>query len=248
MENAQLTRFIERYLDSNMQPSEFKWFEKELDGNLWLQEELDLRRKTNEYAGNSDAIDFRQKLMKVEDNHRSRGPISKAVSSKPAYYAAVILGIIIISGIFIIRDLSDNTEKLITENTIYSPPMNPRSATLVNSQLYMTALDLYKQQDFEQAVIWFEKILDAETTEGAEYNYMFGFSNMKIERYGPAINSFTKVIDHSDNMYLNDAQWYLAVCYYRTNDKAKLIPLLETIASSESIHKKPARKLLRNTR
>ncbi|MEZ5010220.1 MAG: hypothetical protein R2744_00550 [Bacteroidales bacterium] len=60
MEKIEFTRFIERYLEGKMQPAEKSWFEKELDGNLWLRKELELRQKTDKIVANSSAMDFRK--------------------------------------------------------------------------------------------------------------------------------------------------------------------------------------------
>ncbi|MEZ4999489.1 MAG: hypothetical protein R2727_01995 [Bacteroidales bacterium] len=85
-----------------MQPAEKSWFEKELDGNLWLRKELELRQKTDKIVANSSAMDFRKKLMEAEQRHRSSGSVARVFGTVPAQYAAFFIGILLISSMFLL--------------------------------------------------------------------------------------------------------------------------------------------------
>jgi len=225
-----------------MEPSELKWFEKELDGNLWLQEELELRRKTNEFIRNSGAMEFREKLMKAEARQRSRTVMQKAVSSKAIYYAAAILGVIVISGVLLIKGLNTDPKQLMNKYTVVSSVSATRSSETGTNEFYDKAIEFYNEQDFENAALCFEKIVD---NNEIEIVFRYGVSNMKTERHQKAINSFSKVVEHNDNLYIEDAEWYLGLCYYNINETEKAKTILEGIAASDSRYRKPAKKLAR---
>ncbi len=78
-----------------------------------------------------------------------------------------------------------------------------------------------------------------------ESTMLYGVSNYEEENYPEAKQSFTKVIDNNNNLFLEDAQWYLALCYLKTDEKEKAIDQLNFIKKSESIYRDDARKILR---
>jgi thioredoxin-like negative regulator of GroEL len=54
-----------------------------------------------------------------------------------------------------------------------------------------------------------------------------------------------KVIDDNDNLFLEDAEWYLALCYLKTQEPEKAADVLDQIKRSESIYKKDAARIMR---
>jgi trehalose-6-phosphatase len=73
----------------------------------------------------------------------------------------------------------------------------------------------------------------------------YGVSNFEEKNYPIAEKSFAEVVDNNDNLYIEDAQWYLALCYVQTDEQSKAVQQLEMIRNSESFYKKEARKVLR---
>ena len=72
-----------------------------------------------------------------------------------------------------------------------------------------------------------------------------GISNFEIQNYPEATNSFRKVINNNNNLYIDHAQWYLALCYIRTGDQVKAKEQLIEVEKSGSIYRKDARKILK---
>ncbi len=74
---------------------------------------------------------------------------------------------------------------------------------------------------------------------------MSGVSNMELSQYKMASGSFKKVLDHNDNLFIEDAQWYLGFCYLKTENTNKAIDQFTKIAISTSSRKEKARKILK---
>ncbi len=246
MEKIEFTRFIERYLEGKMQSSEKQWFEKEIEGNLWLQKELELRRKADKIVSNLGAIDLRSKLMEVETRHKDISRVEKAVKKIPVNYAALFLGLILISTLLI---LSGNSFDIgaFTDSAVdaYSVNTTSRSDSPVYPAELMTGMQLYSNDDFGLARTEFAKIPDnSENT--IQSKYLLGLSNMQLKEYSEAVKSFTQVIDHNDNMFLEDSEYYLGLCYYNLEDMNKAKIVMEGIISSENRFRKDAKKILKN--
>jgi len=67
------------------------------------------------------------------------------------------------------------------------------------------------------------------------------YQNNQTEK---AIQTLQKVVEHSSEVYKQDANWYLALCYLRQNESPKAKPLLEELKQN-SDYKKDAKAILK---
>jgi len=246
MEKIEFTRFIERYLENKMQTSEQRWFEKELHGNLWLRKELDLRRKTDSFIKNTEAMEFRRKLVQAENLYKKTKPVKRAFTSITAQYAAIFIGLVIISSFIFIfskgKDPSRLAEKYVAN---YEPGTVSRASSSESNFEYTTALDFFSKGDYENAIFWFEKVAGVNESGVITADFMLGVTNMKVEKYQEAILPLTNVVENRDNLYVEDANWFLGLCYLNTENIEKTVKVMTEIAQSESIYCKDASKILR---
>jgi len=225
-----------------MHGAEKKWFEAELKGNPGLKKELELRRKVNIYIDNQDAIDFRKTLMNAEARHRKATAKRKVAARQVIQYAAIFAGLILIGtiSIYVLRNNSaqDNTVKYLQE---YSPLTTTRAVTSSLDNAYNKATEYYKSGNYTEAIKWFNMVIDADM----QVEFLKGFSHMQIKQYTEAIGSFNKVVKDNDNLFIEDATFYLGVCYVQIGQENRARQMLEGVVNSENRHKKEARKILK---
>ncbi|NLA49234.1 MAG: hypothetical protein GX876_07185, partial [Bacteroidales bacterium] len=58
----------------------------------------------------------------------------------------------------------------------------------------------------------------------------------------------TKVMDDRDNLFFEDAQWYLSLCYLKTSEKDKAVNTLKAVKESGSVYSRNAGKILKKIR
>ena len=245
MKTNDFSYFIERYISNEMGVDEKKWFEKELDGNPALENELVLRRKTDSIIKNNDIMDLRAKLKSIEKSRESVKTVHKPARPKLAKYAATVGGVLIISSILLISNRDLNKEALY--NRYYSPYESvsaTRSLTPIASSLYTEAINYYNNEDYKKAAESLEELLSNDQGN-MEYRFQLANSYMSMESYPEAGRSYLKVIADNNNLFIEDAQWYLGLCYVMTNDTEKAIKQMSLIAASESHYKSEAKKILR---
>jgi len=69
---------------------------------------------------------------------------------------------------------------------------------------------------------------------------------MEIKQHQKASESFTKVIDQNDNLYIQQAEWLLAGCLLAMDETDQARRKLASIASSSNhYYKKDAAKILK---
>jgi tetratricopeptide (TPR) repeat protein len=245
MKTIDFSYFIERYIANEMNEAEKEWFLKELDGNPGLREEVALRERTDKVLKSHDIIQLRNKLSEIEKSRKIRIPAKTTGKRLPIAIAAALAGLIIISSIafFGTRHLT-NDEIISQYYKSYDGVSISRSSRSTASNDYSTGLEYYNIHDYQNAAFYFSKVLNVDP-ENMESTMFYGTSSFEVNNYPEAQRSFAKVIDNNNNLFMEDAEWYLALCFVRTNDIKKASEELKAIKNSRSIYSRNAAKILR---
>jgi tetratricopeptide (TPR) repeat protein len=245
MKTIDFSYFIERYIDGEMSESEKLWFRKEMDGNPGLRDEIELRRKTDEVLRRTDIINLREKLVNIE-YHVKSAKLHHSPWNEILRYAAIIAGVAVLAGglLLIPRQKLDNDEIMEKYYSPYEPPSSSRSGSIAKNADYNLALEYYKVKDYQDAAVYFSKVVESEPGNMNSW-LLNGISNFEISNYPEAKISFKTVVEDNNNLYVDHAQWYLALCNIKTGELKKAKELLLAIENSESIHSKDARKVLK---
>jgi tetratricopeptide (TPR) repeat protein len=206
---------------------------------------LILRRKTESIIKNSDIMDLRAKLNTIEKSRAASKVVRKSKQPQMLSYAAVFVGLLLIGSIIFSPGKDMSKEAIYNKYyKSYESVSATRSATPEVSSLYSEAIIYYNNRDYEKAAQSLEQLLS--TDQGnMEYRFQLANSYMGMQSYPEAGKSYLKVVEDNNNLYIEDAQWYLGLCYIMTNDNDKAKNQLELIAASESRYQKESKKLLR---
>jgi tetratricopeptide (TPR) repeat protein len=244
MKTIDFSYFIERYNAGEMDEAEKQWFRKELSGNEKLRMEVELRKKTDNILKNQDILNLRNKLNAIEKQREVSIPVKKP--GRPLIkYAAVIAALVIIGSLALLSNKKMNSDEIISRYyKPYETAAASRSAEVVRNSDYNLALEYYDIHDYRNAAIYFNKVIESEPGN-MQSTLLNGISNFESHNYPAAKNSFSKVIEDDDNLYIDHAQWYLTMCYIITDEKEKAVKQLSMIENSNTIYRKDARKVLR---
>jgi predicted Zn-dependent protease len=246
MKTIDFSYFIERYNAGEMSDAEKQWFLKELKGNEKLRQEVALRRRTDEILNNQNVISLRNKLSSIE---KKRKEAEKTVPNKrkTVYirYAAAIAALVIIGSLALFQGKNLKSEDILNRYyKAYEPPTGQRSAKSGTDADFTLALEFYNTHDYDKAAVLFNKVLENKPND-MQTLLLQGVSNFEEKRYPEAKQSFGKVIDDKDNLYIDQAQWYLALCYLKTNETDKAKQLFRIIGKEDGIYKNDASKILK---
>ena len=247
MKTIDFSYFIERFISGEMNEAERIWFQKELENNEKLRNEVEMRKKTDIILRRHKVIELRNKLSEIEKKRAAEKPVKNPAKRISLRYAAVITGFILVGSITLYyfngKSLT-NDEILDRFYTSYEVTTPSRSQQAILNSDYSTAIEYYNIHDYRNAALYFSKVLETDP-KYMESTMLNGVANFEVKNYPEAKSSFIKVIDNDNNLFLEDAQWYLALCYLRTNDNNKAVDQLSTIIRSESIYRSDAKRILR---
>jgi tetratricopeptide (TPR) repeat protein len=246
MKTIDFSYFIERYNAGEMDDAEKQWFTKELKDNEKLRKEVELRNSTDAILRNQDLMNLRNKLSAIEKRREEANPVRRSGRAINIKYAAAIAGFILIGSIalFSHRKMS-NDEIMDRYYKPYVATTSTRSEEVVKNRDYKLALEYYNIHDYRNAAMYFTKVLKNEPGN-MHSELLNGISNFEIQNYPEAEGSLSKVISDNNNYYIDHAQWYLALCYIRTDEMPKAIEQLAIIEKSKTIYRKDAKKILRS--
>ena len=245
---------IQKYLDEELSEKEMIQFEQDLEANPDLLADLNLFQEVDEAIADTDVLDFRAQLSDLRNkNHRSDTGKYFPRFTRPWHYAAsaaiallVAIGLATILG----RPLSNKD--------LFKKYMKPYELVLTNRTqeansskdaareelLMQQASKFYLMEDYEQAIFYYEKVLELNSGK-MDASLYSGIAYMETEQYNEAGLKFNRVIEHHDNMFFEKAEWYLGLCYLATNEDDRARRQFARIASSNSFYKEEALKILR---
>lgn len=247
MKTIDFSYFIERYNAGEMNEAEKSWFRKELAENKKLREEVDLRHKTDMVLKNQNVLQLRTKLSEIEKRKAAEVPGSNNRKHQTLRYAAAIAGFILIGSLALFKGRNMKTDEVLDKyHQAYEVPSGSasRSIEAVSNSDYTTAVEYYNVRDYQNAALYFSRVLK-DDPKYMESTMLHGISNYEDENYPVAEQSFRKVVYDNNNLFIEDAQLYLALCYIRTDEKEKAIDQLNLIRNSGSLYRKEAGKILR---
>lgn len=248
MNTKNVNNSIENYLSGLADKTEEKWLLEEMERDPALAREVRLRRRTDEILSDREILTLRNKLGVIEMKKRSAGNMRKNALKTAKYAAAIALVAILSTAMYFVINPGASPGKLYSASyERYESPGAARSAVSLGNTLMENAIASYSAREYDRAIGFLELIINNEQ-DNMESVFMHGMANMEVHNYPVASGSFTRVMEHNDNLYLEDAAWYLGLCYMMTDNQEKATRQFETIAASKSRYSKKAARLARKLR
>lgn len=248
METIDYSYFIERFISGEMSEAEKTWFKKELEGNVGLQEELEIRKKAEMVLKNNDIIKLRNKLAEIERKRAATVSTRNAGRQFGLKYAAAVAGLLTIGSFIYFNSRNLPKEEIMARYyKPYETVSAPRSLQGETHGDFSIAMEYYIVRDYKNAALYFSKVLTTDP-KYIESTMHFGVSKYEEKDYPEAQRLFNTVINDNNNLFIEDARWYLALCYIQTDETDKAVYQLKLIKKSESIYRKNAARVLRRLR
>lgn len=239
---------IEKYIDGELKDDEIIKIENLLLMDPEMKSDYNLSLEINNSILEEDVISLKETLDYLyQDDTIKRIP--KVFSrTKTYYYAAASAALLLATGGLIQKmgksDLDNNTvfEKYYAP---YEVSVSYRSGNTELDRLLLNALELYEEKDYEHALVLFEEVLQSREKDMAT-NLYSGITYMEEEKYQKAKTTFNNIILNKNNLFIEQAKWYLALCYVKTDKIEDAQILLSEIIKEESYYKENAANVLRD--
>ncbi len=245
MNRVKYTEWIDSYVEGELDDAGMKNFETELSANKDLALEYHLEEDLDKALSQEDMLDFRAKCIQAQEElSLSSHKFVKVVQfTRKYWYAAASLFLIalITGGLILFNPGSYSAEKLFKMYYKSGETIGVSRSGNVNT---VEALRYFTKGDYVAAEGLFEKILSNDPKNIAVMYYS-GISNIEIKNFQKAIQMFESIINAGDNLYIENAEWYLGLSHLAAGEVDKADAIFKTIASTPgNYYSKEAKSIL----
>jgi tetratricopeptide (TPR) repeat protein len=232
MNRVRYTELIDSYFDEELDETSKKKFEAELSVNRDLALEFQLENDLTKALLQDDLIDFRAKCFEAQNeiNLANRKMVKIVHITRKYWYAAasaLLIGLVV-GGLFLFNPKEYSAEKLFK---MYYNSGETIGLSRSGNVDMAEALRYFSKNDFATAEGLFEKILTTDQNNFAVVYYS-GISNIEMKNYQKAIILFESIINDKDNLYVENAEWYLGLTHLAAGQIDEADAIFVKIAST----------------
>lgn len=242
MENSLM---IEEFIDNSISDKKLNDFLEQMKTNNEFNAEVMLRKEINEAMADKNFFEFKALLgqhIDLQMSDTTSNSIRKEVIKTWHMAAASFALILVVGGLwYILSNKSFSTDRLVSK---YYQPAHPimqvRSVELNSDDALKEAFNFYQQNDYKNALKYFNSIENQITAK-----FYSGVCYIELEQYDEAISSFDFVVNDKDNLFVEQAEWYLGLIYLMNNQKNQALKQFVKISDSKSYYADQAKEILK---
>lgn len=239
---------IEEFIHDELESERRDSLANEIFDNPDLRAELNLLREVDDALAERDVPELRKTLRIIAKNTKITEEKSMMPEIKGIYRFRNVAAIfILLLGMSVMVKYLTSPSDDLTQFYQDAPTAltSFRSAVPdVSSQLSI-GFEQYNNADFERALATFQQVLDRDNNNLPALFYK-GASYQKLQEFSYAVMVYSEVIEHRDNIFYEQAEWYKGICLLQLGEKEKVIFLMEAIISRDGFYKNKAAILLKS--
>jgi hypothetical protein len=233
---------IEDFISGSLEGENLELFRAELNENADLKAEVALRRNIDMAVGEKDILNLRDKLLNVQDEVKDKEIKSLIPETKVYQMNWWRAGVAVAVLLFAFGSINQ------TYNKYYEQPeWAPQRSVSADLGFLHQANGHFVNGEYEKALVLYDKAIN-ENDEKFVFQFYKAASLQNLERFEEAIPQYSKVIEHGDNMFVEEAEWYKALCYLKLERKDLAKEQLVAIINRNGYYANNAKAILKRTR
>jgi hypothetical protein len=240
---------IEGYIHNQLSDQQMISFEAELAENKELLAEINLIRDIDLALNENDVMQLRSSIKGIatqiaSEKHTERSFAGKFRARKIVYAAVAASLIIMLSISGLLSRQASQGELYQKFYATYQAAGNNRSASLATNKTLSEGLQKFDNHDYKTAVNLFLKVVESDQNNMVGHFYA-GASLQETRKYQMAIGQYQTVIADKDNLFVEQASWFIGLCYLQTSDDKKAYIQFRKIAENKGFYQEKAQAILR---
>ena len=239
---------IDQYLMGQLQGENLRSFERQMESDPDLAQEVADRRKSLDILEDLGDLQLKKRIKvihnKVVGSSEREATPEKVTKVRPLYrWIAVAATFLLLISAFLwwSNRALDNQQLFAQHYEPYNISFTNRSAD-VDTRL-ADASRLYKNGNFQQVIGLLESYL--QDTTNTKATLALGIAAIELNHYDKAIQYFDQLIEAKDPLYEEQAIWYKALTYLKQDDAANCKTQLNLLTQERfSFRKADAQQLL----
>ena len=231
---------IDKYLAGELNDTELLDFNNSLETDTDFANEVKFQEDIMASIRDVGKRRLRQTLNDIHEEESNKFKL-RIYSWKIQTIAATLLITILLGSGIVINDLSKTPSQQVLFEEYFSPESALLSVRSDRSNLSTVdmGMNFYVQEDYEKAIESFQ--LDVTNMLSRLYT---GFSLMHLGKYGQAEIEFEFIITDNNNLFIDQAEWNLGLCYLVSSKTDKASNIFTSISKGNTVYNKKALQLL----
>lgn len=240
---------IDSYLNDDPEMQGLEEFEQEMMLNSGLAADVAFHKEVDSALGEKDVMSLRATLQRIgaETNQEKTELLGvKAPKRRTLYWYAIASSIALMIGLGSLLSQSGYSD-----NQLYTRYYTPyKSATDVSRSAITAGVGLGRvvqemnKGNYAGALRMLDGVAASERNKPGVRFYS-GIAYQELGQYRKAIESFSIVVNQGDNLMVEQSEWYIGLCYLKTEEREKAIGQFRQIAARKGYYSKQSDKLLR---
>lgn len=239
---------IDGYLYNELTEQELTQFESELAYNKDLYAEIDLIKNIDHAIQEKDIMQLRNNLTKIATENVKEKQVERSIGikfrSRKMAMSIVAASLILVMGITgLLRYTSEDN---IYQNfyTKYETAGISRSSNSIPDKTFALALQKYNNQEYQSALNLLNEVISNDQNNMASHFYS-AVSLQELGKYKNAIEEYQVVVVDKDNLFIEQAEWYIGLCLIQTKEDKKAIKQFKKIVNDKGFYEQKASAILR---
>jgi len=240
---------IEGYIYNELSDEQIMSFEAELASNKDLLDEINLIRSIDLAINENDVMQLRESIQNIAGQIASEKQTERSFAghfkARKIIYAAVAASLIIMLSISGLLSRQASQDELYQKfYTTYQTTGINRSPDLTTDKTLPEALQRFDNKDYTTAINLLKEVIGRDQKNMAA-NFYAGVSLQETGKYESAIDQYQTVMIDKDNLFVEQANWYIGLCYLQTNENKKAYNQFKKIAENQGYNQLKAQAILR---
>ena len=239
---------IDGYINHELTEPELAIFEAELVNSKDLYSEIELVKSINRAIQEKDIMQLRNNLSNIANDNiqekQSERSMSMGFRSRKIGISIVAASLILLMGITGLLGYSSKDNIYEKFYTKYETAGISRSSNSIPDKTFALALQKYNNEDYQSALNLLQEVISKDQNNMASHFYS-AVSLQELGKYKNAIEEYQVVVVDKDNLFIEQAEWYIGLCFIQTREDKKAIKQFKKIANEKGYYQQKAVAILR---
>jgi tetratricopeptide (TPR) repeat protein len=231
-DNPQYFDLIQTYIDGEMSPAEAAKFEQDLHEKIDLKKEYDLYLALQEGIKRQNIEVLKEQFKKIDQqlDAKASNSVSRTINFRLISIAASVVLIIALSFYFTAGNNEVSIAKTFWEED--RGLKNLMGTSLNNNEKMEKAMNFYKLGEYDKATSIFETM--KYETKNDTVSYYSAILNFKKDKFEEAILGFKSVVSKKESIFIEKAEYRLALSYLAAHHKEEAKEVISKIISDQN--------------
>lgn len=239
---------IEGYIHQELSEEQNTAFEAKLAENSSLKLDIELIKEIDLAISEDELIKLRNNLQKISHKAKNQKNIEQSFFSKfkknKIIISAVAASLLILLAITtLIPGKSSHNDLYLKFYSTYQTSGINRSGEFNTDKMLNIALQNFDKKQYETSIDFLKKVIEKNPNNIVGHFY-FGMALQETKNYHEAIDQYQTVINNNNNLFIEQANWYIGLCYLKTNENKKAFDTFKYLANKNGFYRSNALSIL----